>query len=143
MRQWRTARQGQTLRVGRPLVGGLSLHCHKGFQEAVRRGHQKSANAGLGLLLRGRTTAHDPRALGGAQCGEQRGPDLKHSTLTTQLVSSELCLELVLVNLTQKQQAVTIGNKFQRAASRNSALRQPTPARGGDRAITAKMISIV
>ena len=27
-----------------------------------------------------RTTACDPRALGGDQCGERRGPDLKHST---------------------------------------------------------------
>ena len=27
----------------------------------------------------GRTTACDPHALGGDQCGEQRGPNLKHS----------------------------------------------------------------
>ena len=31
----------------------------------------------------GRTTACDPHALGGDQCGEQRGPDLEHSTTTT------------------------------------------------------------
>ena len=26
----------------------------------------------------GRTSACDPHAVGGVQCGEQRGPDLKH-----------------------------------------------------------------
>ena len=43
-------------------------------------GHEKTADAGLSLLLWGRITACDPHALGGDQCGEQRGPDLKHST---------------------------------------------------------------
>ena len=32
----------------------------------------------------GRTTACDPHALGGDHCGEQRGPDLEHSTTTDQ-----------------------------------------------------------
>ena len=39
-----------------------------------------TADADLGLLIQGRTTACDPLGLGGDQCGEQRGPDLKHST---------------------------------------------------------------
>ena len=41
-----------------------------------------AADAGLGLLLWGRATACDPHALGGDQCGEQRGPDLGYSTTT-------------------------------------------------------------
>ena len=35
------------------------------------------------VLLQCRTAACDPHALGGDQCGEQRGPDFKHSTTTT------------------------------------------------------------
>ena len=38
-------------------------------------GHETAAKSGLG-----RKTACDPHALGGDQCGEQRGSDLMHST---------------------------------------------------------------
>ena len=83
-----TAGLGQNLRTGRPQFGGLSFHDVSGMctnplahwrpgnssPECVRH----CGRCRAGLLLWGRTTACDPHALGGAQCGEQRGPDLKH-----------------------------------------------------------------
>ena len=49
-------------------------------RENAGSGHEKAADVGLGLLLWGRTTACEPHALGGDQCGERRGPDLEHCT---------------------------------------------------------------
>ena len=44
---------------------------------------RRRADAGLGSPpLGGRTSACDPTALGGALCGQQGGPDLKHSANT-------------------------------------------------------------
>ena len=54
-----------------------TVHEFSGTQAARRNsgsGHEKASDAGLGLLLWGRTTACDPHALG------QRGPDLRHVT---------------------------------------------------------------
>ena len=68
------------------LFGGLSLHGLSGMctSSLARRlpggiqaqGMRRRATQGLVLLLWGRTTARDPHALGNAQCGEQRGPDV-------------------------------------------------------------------
>ena len=52
-------------------------------------GHETAADAGLGLLLGGRTTACDPHALVGGRCGGRRGPDLKHSTTRAQDKASQ------------------------------------------------------
>ena len=93
-------RSGQSLRTGRLLVGGLSfqrrfgaVHEFTGSWAARRNsgpGHQTAADAGLGLSCSGgRTTACGPHALGGAQCGEQREPDFKHSE--TQVRSGSSC----------------------------------------------------
>ena len=71
-----TAGLGQTLRTGRPLVGGLSLHGVSGLC-MNSRAHwlprwNSSPELGVGFFLR--PARH---ALGGAWCGEQRGPPLK------------------------------------------------------------------
>ena len=47
------------------------------------QGHDKAADANLGLLLKGQTTAYDPHALGGAQ----RGPENGHSESERKLKS--------------------------------------------------------
>ena len=79
------------------MVGGLSFPWRLGavheFTKAARRnsgsGHEKAADAGLGLVLWGSDkSACDPHAMGGDQCGEQRGPDVKHSTATTTIIQS-------------------------------------------------------
>ena len=84
-----TAGRGQTLRTRRPLVGGCSFHdvsglCTKSLAHGLPRGIQAqgmrhAADEGFVCRSGGRTTACEPHALGGAQCGEQRGSDMKHS----------------------------------------------------------------
>ena len=76
--------------VGRPLVGGLSFHgvsglCMSSLAHGLPGGIQAQAmrrrpTQAWVSCSRGRITACDPHALRGDQCGEQRGPDLKHST---------------------------------------------------------------
>ena len=51
------------------------VHWHMGCQEEFKPRVCETRVSCSGR----RTTAVDPRALGGAQCGEQRGPDLEHS----------------------------------------------------------------
>ena len=43
-------------------------------------GHEKAADACLRSCSEGRTTACDPHALGGDQCGDQRGSHLEHNS---------------------------------------------------------------
>ena len=82
-----TAGLGQTLRTGHPLVGGSSFHgvsglCINSLAQRLPGGIQAQ---GMGRrpmqawvsCSGGRTTAYDLRALRGAQCGEQRGPDFE------------------------------------------------------------------
>ena len=82
----RTAGLGQTLCTGRALVGGLSFHGVLGLSLAQRlpggfqvQGMRRRPMQAWVSCSGGRTTACDLHALGGAQRGEQRGPDLKHS----------------------------------------------------------------
>ena len=84
-----TGGRGQALRMGRPLVGGLSfhgvsgmrarVHWHTGCQVEFRLRDEKAADAGLGLSFFLEVGKLLVIHMGGAQCGEQRGPDLKHS----------------------------------------------------------------
>ena len=78
---------GQTLRTGRPLVGGLSFHgvsglCMSSSADRLPGGMRRRPMQAWVSCSGGRTPACDPHALGGEQCGEQRGPDLKHSRTT-------------------------------------------------------------
>ena len=66
---------GQTLRTGRPLVRWVILPWRLETKRNSGSGHGKAADAGLGRLALG--DGHF------AQCCDQRGPDLKHSTTTT------------------------------------------------------------
>ena len=79
-----TAGLGQSFRTGRPLVGGLCFHGVSGLCMNHLAHWQPRGIQGPGcmrhqsLALGGRPTTCDRHALGGAQDGEQRGPDLKH-----------------------------------------------------------------
>ena len=98
VRQWMIARQVWAKPSVRGFNGGWvvlpwRLGAVHEFTKAARRnsgsGHEKAADAGLGLVLWGSDkSACDPHALGGDQCGEQRGPDVKHSTATTTIIQS-------------------------------------------------------
>ena len=77
----RTAGVGQSLRTGRPLVGGFSFHGVSGLcPNSLAHGQPG------GIQSQGMRQAADAGQLpvirtpwGGAQCGEQCGPDLEHS----------------------------------------------------------------
>ena len=85
----RTASLVQTLRTGRPLNGGLLSHgvselCTNSLAHGLRGGIQAHGKrprpmqtwvSCSGCL----TIACDPHAQGGAECGEQRTPDIEHS----------------------------------------------------------------
>ena len=83
-----TAGLGQTLRTGRPLLGGLSFHGVSGLSTSSLARRLPGGIQAQGIRRRptqawvscsgGRTTACDPRLLGGDECGGQRGPDLEH-----------------------------------------------------------------
>ena len=82
-----TAGLGQTLRTGRLLVGGLSLHGLSGLCLSWTHGlpggiraqgmRRRTIQAWVSCSGRGggRATACDPHAVGGDQCGEQHGDD--------------------------------------------------------------------
>ena len=84
--------------MGRPLVGGFSFHDVSGmFMISVAhsvpggiqaRGMRRRPLQAWVSRSGGRTPACDPHALGGAQCGEQRRPDLKHIKTTRRAMAA-------------------------------------------------------
>ena len=67
-------------------------------------GHEKAADAGLGPLAQGAgqvLVIH--HALGGGQCGEQRGPDLRYSTTTDTTTTKNNCDSRLCVKLRREE----------------------------------------
>ena len=98
-----TAGLGQSLRTGRCLVGGSSFHgvsglCLSSLPHGLPAGSQaqgmrrRPMQAWVSCSESG-TLVCDPHALGGDQCGEQRGPDLKQSTTTRGTFCAPQCTE--------------------------------------------------
>ena len=119
-----TAGLGQT-------VGGFSFHgvsglcthslAHRGARREAQDMRRRPMQAWVSTLL-GRSTACDPHALVGDQCGEQRGPDLMHKTTTPS--SSRLVLRRI--TLPKKETSKTSGQKTGKVGGRRIEMQTGT-----------------